>query len=112
MRFAPPRVLIAALLLVPILGACGGSDGNATTTAAGHVDVLDNKFEPKTIEVAPGDTVTWDFKGATQHNVKGRGGLDSGNKKEGTYEYTFNSSGTYDYICTIHPGMTGKVKVG
>ena len=112
MSFRPPRLILAALLLVPFLGACGGSDGGSPAAAAGHVNVVDNKFEPKTIEVAPGDTVTWDFKGATQHNVKGRGGLDSSNKKEGTYEYTFNSSGTYDYICTIHPGMTGKVKVG
>jgi plastocyanin len=111
MRLAPPRLALAALLLVPVLGACGGSDGASTPAVAGHVDVLDNKFEPKTLEVAPGDTVTWDFKGVTQHNVKGPG-FDSGNKKEGSYEYKFNSSGTYSYICTIHPGMVGKVKVG
>ena len=109
----PPRLAFATLLLVPFLGACGGSDGGGSSTvAAGHVDVLDNKFEPKTIEIAPGETVTWDFKGNAQHNAKGAGGIDSGNKKEGSYEKQFNSSGTYEYICTIHPGMTGKVKVG
>jgi len=106
----PPRLALAALLLVPFLGACGGSDGGSSTVAAGHVDVTDNKFTPKTIEIAPGDTVTWDFKGNAQHNVKGSG-FDSGNKKEGSYPYKFNSTGTYEYICTIHPGMTGKVVV-
>jgi plastocyanin len=112
MTFRPPRLVLAALLLVPLLGACGGSDGDTPAAAAGHVNVVDNKFEPKTIEVAPGDTVTWDFKGSAQHNVKGEAGLDSGNMKEGSYEHQFNSAGTYSYVCTIHPGMTGKVVVG
>jgi plastocyanin len=113
MRFAPPRIALAALLLVPVLGACGGSDsgGAVSDAAAGHVNVIDNKFDPKSIEVSPGDTVTWDFKGKAQHNVHGKG-FDSGNKNSGTFEYKFNSSGTYEYICTIHPGMTGKITVG
>lgn len=112
MRFVPPRLVLAALLLVPVAGACGGSDGGSTDVVAGHVNVLDNKFEPKTVEIAPGDTVTWEFKGATQHNVTGEAGMSSGNHKDGTYEKQFNSAGTYDYVCTLHPGMTGKVKVG
>jgi plastocyanin len=111
MRFRPPRLVLAALLLVPFLGACGGSD-SAPPAAAGHVNVTDNTFTPKVIEIAPGDTVTWDFKGNAQHNAKGEGGIDSGNMKEGSYEKQFNSAGTYSYVCTIHPGMTGKVKVG
>ena len=111
MTFRPPRLAVAALLLVPLLGACGGSDGTSAA-AAGHVNVIDNRFDPKTIEIAPGDTVTWDFKGNAQHNVTGEAGLKSGNKKEGSYEHQFNSAGTYSYVCTIHPGMTGKVKVG
>ena len=112
MTFRPPRLVLAALLLVPFLGACGGSDGGTSTAAAGHVNVVDNSFSPKTIKIAPGDTVTWDFKGKATHNVHGAGGLDSGNKKSGSYSKQFNSSGTYGYICTIHAGMTGKVVVG
>lgn len=111
MKHLPPRLLVAALLLVPVLGACGSDSGTGDAAPAGHVKVVDNKFDPKTIEVAPGETVTWDFKGATQHNVTGKG-FASGNKKTGSYEYKFNSSGTYEYVCTIHPGMTGKVEVG
>jgi plastocyanin len=107
----PPRFAIAALLLLPLLGvACGGSSPPAPA-AAGHVDVLDNKFVPQTINVAPGDTVTWDFKGAVVHNVTGEG-FDSGNKKTGTFEHQFNSAGDYPYVCTIHQGMKGTVTVG
>jgi plastocyanin len=112
MRCVPPRLAVAALLLVPVLGACGGGSSGASTAAAGHVNVVDNKFDPKTIAIAPGDTVTWDFKGSVQHNVSGKGGLSSGNMKTGSYSHTFNSAGTYTYECTIHTGMTGKVTVG
>jgi plastocyanin len=111
MTMRPPRLVLAALLLIPLLGACGSSSGG-TPAAAGHVTVTDNKFTPKSITVAPGDTVTWDFKGTIQHNVTGEGGLKSGNKKSGTYAHQFNSAGDYNYTCTIHPGMTGKVTVG
>jgi plastocyanin len=108
----PPRLAAAALLLLPLLGvACGGSDSSTTPVAAGHVDVLDNKFVPETVSVSPGDTVTWDFKGAVVHNVTGDG-FKSGNMKSGTFEHQFNSAGDYPYVCTIHQGMTGAVKVG
>jgi plastocyanin len=113
MTARPPRALALLLLVLPLLGiACGGDDdgGNDGPATPGHVDVVDNKFSPETIEIAVGDSVTWEFKGAVQHNVKSDS-LDSGNKKTGTYEHTFNAAGEFKYQCTIHPGMKGKVVV-
>jgi plastocyanin len=111
MTWRPPRYVAIALLVLPLAAACGGGDDEPTTPSAkGEVDVVDNKFEPETIEVAIGDTVTWYFKGAVKHNVSGPG-FDSKTQKDGTFEYTFNSAGTFKYICTIHPGMKGKVEV-
>jgi plastocyanin len=109
----PPRLIaVAALLLLPLLGvACGGSSGSSTPAAAGHVNVLDNRFDPTTVTVSVGDTVTWDFKGAVAHNVTGPG-FKSANMKSGTFAHQFNSAGNYDYVCTIHQGMKGTVKVG
>jgi plastocyanin len=38
--------------------------------------------------------------------------FDSGFPGAGNiFQHTFNSSGTFDYFCTIHPFMTGKVVV-
>lgn len=117
MRPAPPRRLIAAVTIaaLALLGAgCGGGDGGgsaAEDVPAGQVNVLDNRFVPETIEILPGETVTWDFQGATLHNVVGDG-FKSENKRDGTFEHTFNSAGTYDYVCTLHPGMNGTVEVG
>jgi len=109
-----PRAALALLLLPLLLVACGGGDGGgdggSDAADPGTVRVVDNEFEPGTIEVAVGDTVTWSFEGSALHNVSGPG-FKSKNLKEGTFEETFNSAGDVDYVCTLHPGMKGTVKV-
>jgi plastocyanin len=35
----------------------------------------------------------------------------SGTKQTGTYTMTFRKAGTFNYECTLHPGMVGKVVV-
>jgi plastocyanin len=112
MTWRPPRYVAVALLVVPLVAAgCGGGDDEPSAPAAkGEVSVVDNRFEPDTIEVAIGDTVTWVFKGSVKHNVVGPG-FTSETQKDGTFERTFNSAGTVQYVCTIHPGMKGKIEV-
>jgi plastocyanin len=112
MRVSPQRLVpIAVASLVLLLPACGGSSGGGSSAKPGHVDVKDDFFSPSTIDVAVGDTVTWDFTGNATHNVTGPG-FDSGNLSKGkTFTHTFNKADTYSYVCTIHTGMTGKVKV-
>ena len=108
----PPRYAAIALLLLPLVGvACGSSSGGGGTSATkGEVQIVDNAFKPSTIEVAVGDTVTWVYKGAVKHNVSGPG-FNGPTQKSGTFEHTFNSAGSFKYVCTIHPGMKGTVKV-
>ncbi|MCO5221843.1 MAG: plastocyanin/azurin family copper-binding protein [Thermomicrobiales bacterium] len=74
------------------------------------VAVRDNTFSPDSIEIEPGTTVTWTWEGKSDHNVYGDG-LESPIQKTGTYAYTFDDSGQYDYECTLHPGMKGRVIV-
>ena len=70
----------------------------------------DNVFAPRTVTVAAGDTVTWTFRGSVVHNVSGPG-FSSKFLKSGTFEHTFEKPGSFNYVCTIHSGMTGKVEV-
>jgi plastocyanin len=113
----PPRA--ASLLLLAALAVAGSACGDDEPTAdaePGEVLVVDNEFEPEDVEVAVGDTVTWRFEGSARHNVTptGDGREDweaSPTKKDGTFEQTFENAGTYDYVCTLHPGMTGTVTV-
>ena len=86
-----------------------GEPGDPVTGVT-EVEVRDNSFAPNSIEIAPDTTVTWTWVGKNDHNVYGDG-LESRVQTEGTYAYTFEDSGTYDYECTLHPGMKGRVIV-
>lgn len=105
------RLLLAALPLVVILSACGGGDDDDAAVEPGVVIVDDNVFGPKSIEVGVGDTVTWSFEGQSAHNVVFDDDEASELMKDGEYERTFDEAGDFDYDCTVHPGMTGSVKV-
>lgn len=116
----------------------GGSDGEEWTQTS-TVDMNDElAFAPKQIEVEAGTTVTWENVGSIGHSVTAyedeipdgadywaSGGFDSeqaandgypdeGNATEGgTYEHTFETTGTHKYYCIPHEmnGMVGFVKV-
>ena len=109
------RKLFAPLLVVSLVvtaAACGGGDDDDSSSGAepGVVTITDNKFEPKEITVSAGDTVTWKFEGSAAHNVTGPG-FESDLQSKGEFEHTFEEAGEIDYVCTVHPGMTGKVVV-
>ena len=105
------KLLLAALPLVVILGACGGDDDDDAAAEPGVVVVDDNVFKPKSASVGVGDTVTWRFEGQSAHNVSFDDDEASDLMKDGEYERTFDEAGDFDYVCTVHPGMTGSVTV-
>jgi plastocyanin len=45
------------------------------------------------------------------HDVKGDGWGSGEPQRSGTFRRTFDQPGTYDYVCTLHPQMTGRVLV-
>jgi plastocyanin len=75
------------------------------------VENIDFAFYPAEVVIARGGTVTWKQQDSIQHTVTGAG-FDSGKLTQGqTFSHTFNEVGTYEYVCTIHPSMKGKVIV-
>ena len=116
----PEVVLISlavALLTVSLVGWSGaGDDGGrrAQRSAGAAVTVVDFAFDPTSLSVPVGETVTWTNEDGAAHTVTsdGQGPLDSGDIAGGaTFEHTFDQPGTYGYVCTIHPTMTGTVEV-
>ena len=101
------------------LAACGGSDepaapsaAKAPASSAGTVAVADNTFTPAKIEVAVGDTVTFENEGQIAHTVTGDD-FDSGSLAPGdTFTFEASEAGTFSYVCTFHPGMQGTISVG
>ena len=106
--------LIGAIGVVALLFAAlpeTGSTGEAPGTAAVRIDNF--AFSPQSIEVAPGTTVTWTNGDDDVHSVveKDRkfksSALDTGD----TFSQTFTAPGEYDYFCSLHPRMVGKIVV-
>lgn len=114
-------IALMAVLLFAV-SACGGSDSGTTSNASSSttpeiksskVVMKGSKFDPGDLTVEIGTTVTWSNEDAVAHTVTATGGaFSSGNMDPGTnFGYTFNAAGTFDYACTIHPSMKGKVTV-
>jgi plastocyanin len=109
--------LLAVGGLIGYVGVAGAAEQSAdaeirTTTA--------NTWEPADVSVSTGETVTWNFDGSTVvHNMHGVDGpdanwpaTDSGFKNSGQFSYTFNTAGTYTFVCQAHPAtMKGSVTV-
>jgi plastocyanin len=87
--------------------------GDGGTAPGEPVAIVDFSFDPGGLTVDVGATVTWTNEDPSTHSVVGRGGafaspdLVSGN----TFSMTFDEAGTYEYVCGIHPNMTGTVTV-
>jgi plastocyanin len=78
------------------------------------IRVVDNKFRPASTSVKRGNTVKFVWAGKAPHNVtvvKGPVKFRSPTKTKGTYSKKLRRRGTYSIVCTIHSGMTLKLKV-
>jgi plastocyanin len=98
-------VLVAAVAAVPIADA-----------ATSSVGVRDNFFKPKTKTIKKNDSVKFSWaKANNPHNVRfskksGRP-KNCGTRTSGSCTRKFKTRGTFKYVCSIHPGMTGAIKV-
>jgi len=85
----------------------------AKAAASTSVTISDFQFAPSAVTVNVGDTVTWNNAGPTPHSATANdGSFDTGIMDEGgSGSHTFTEAGTFAYICTPHPNMTGTVTV-
>jgi plastocyanin len=94
----------------------GGGGGGAKTA---EVSMEGIAFEPSESQIAAGGTVTWTNNESVGHDVTKTSGPgpdfssgDAGGMGEGdTFKQTFADPGDYEYVCTVHPNMTGTVSV-
>jgi plastocyanin len=109
------RVLVAALALL----ACSVSVGTAlfVRTPVTHTIVIEGmQFTPTRLTIRPGDSVTWVNKDIVAHTAttaaSATQSFDSGMLAvEQSWTRSFTAAGSYDYICTYHPTMTGVIEV-
>jgi plastocyanin len=101
----------AATTQEPSEGENGGGGGGGGGT---EVSMEGIAFNPAEVTVGVGDAVTWTNNDSVGHDVTADnfssgepGGMAGGD----TFEQTFDEAGTFDYVCTVHPGMEGSVVV-
>ncbi len=95
------------------LSAGAGNSAGAQQPDSTEVKIDNFSFGPAEIKVRAGTTVTWTDRDDIPHTVVSTDKvfkskvLDTDEK----FSFTFNKPGTYEYFCSIHPKMTGKVVV-
>jgi plastocyanin len=83
----------------------------ATTPMNVEVTINNLTFDPANVSITVGDTVVWKNVDKVEHQIK-IAEAESTILTEGkTFSHTFNTSGTFNYTCTIHPSMKGTVIV-
>ncbi len=103
----------AAALAGASIIALADFTGLAAAHAASRTVVIEGvKYEPQTLTVKRGDTVTWTNKDPFPHTVTAAGAFDSrAIAANGSWSYTARNVGRYDYICTLHPNMKATLVV-
>ena len=103
--------MIAMLLL--FTGSSNVTANSRPPAAAAEVKIDNFSFEPQTLSVAVGTTVTWTNRDDIPHTVVSTDGVFKSKVRDTdeTFSYTFTKAGTYSYYCSVHPKMTGQVVV-
>jgi plastocyanin len=108
------------MTMVPAATATEAPGATATAAATpqiapqtASVAIKDFEFTPETVTISLGGTVTWTNDGPSLHTVTADdGSFDSGDlSATQTFSHTFQTAGTFTYICSIHPFMTATVIV-
>jgi plastocyanin len=118
------RLAIPVLLLALLVAACGGDDdggggeqsasSDACPSGAVVIKMVDIKFDPEDASADVGQQVCWVNEETIEHNaVDEQGGAFKSELfgKGQTFTTTVDEPGTIEYVCTVHPGMTGTIEV-
>ncbi|MBX6332632.1 MAG: metallophosphoesterase [Gemmatimonadaceae bacterium] len=111
--------------LPPAFAAAGMHDGmsanaqqrsgrTAAPLGANEIGIDNFQFTPPTLRVARGTAVTWINGDDVPHlivNVQQKFKASPVLDTDQRYSVTLTASGTYDYFCSLHPKMTGKIIV-
>ncbi len=116
---------LSTLVLGVGIAACGGDgptdengngngNGNGTPVAPA-VTVGDNFYNPSSLAVSSGTTITWNWSGRNDHTVTFNDGIGSSGSPQssGIHTRQFTQTGTFSYFCTVHGAavMSGQVVV-
>jgi plastocyanin len=99
------KLAIAAALSLCLGDAYAYADDSNVT--------IDNfTFAPAELTVKVGTTVTWKNHDDIPHTIVSAGKFRSKTlDTDDSFSFTFTAAGDYKYFCSLHPHMTGMIKV-
>jgi plastocyanin len=102
--------LRATLVIVTVIAVLASGQALA---AEAQVKIANFTFDPHTLTVKAGTTVTWVNADDIPHLVSEKYGIfrSSALDTNDRFSQTFSTAGTIEYFCAIHPHMTGKIVV-
>lgn len=90
------------------------------TNAEAKVSIENFSFNPETLTIKVGTTVIWTNRDVAPHLITNKPYMmctyckyfqSDPLSKGDTFQFTFYTAGSYDYMCGIHPSMKGKIIV-
>jgi plastocyanin len=107
------RIAAAVLGAVLLGGVMRGGISRAASMTDTAIVIKDFSFEPTTLNIAAGHTVTWTNRDDEPHNVTSDTGLfrSGGMDTDESFSFKFDKPGAYRFVCSIHPRMVGTIVV-
>ena len=109
-----------AIGLCALLAGCFSDTGPLDSSAGTQtVHMATSTFTPSSVNISRGGSVKWVNDGAVAHDITpnnaSQGGTWTAHKvaasSGASFTFQFTATGTYDYHCTVHSGMTGRITV-
>jgi plastocyanin len=104
--------VLSVWVLSLVTVACTHSVKPAGDMPRNQIAMLDFRFQPESLNVFTGDTVTWVNKGHIPHTTtSGANGTPDGLwdtkhlSRGESFSYVFSQPGTYGYFCRPHKGL-------
>ncbi len=105
--------LVTAAFLMFSCSKSNSYNSSNPPASTASVSIKNMAFNPLSLSISTGTTVTWENNDTTAHTVTADdGSFNSGTIAVGArFTRAFSTTGTFAYHCTLHPEMTGTVVV-
>jgi plastocyanin len=109
-KFLITTLYVTAVAAIAVAGNAAARPHEAPPYA---IEIKDFAFSPRTLTIPVGAKVTWTNKDEEPHKVVEVNTTFTSQPldTDGNFTYQFNTPGTYEYFCALHPRMTGKIIV-
>ena len=113
------KAYIVLILVTLFLTGCSSNNQNNSNNQQNQVgnyniEIKDFTFSPLELRIKQGETVVWTNNDNVKHTITSDSGSELNSEqlsKSQTYSHTFNTAGTFNYHCNLHPSMKAKIIV-